>query len=296
MNTKQMEYVLELAKTKNFNRAAENLYISQPALTYQIKTVEDELGFKLFERSGKGVTITPAGEQFRVTVENVLAELKEAVAQGRAHENLFTKSITIGLPNRKALYYLPEAVMRFRESHPDIPISPQFYPPQPPQGYVRDHSDISAVLHESLRHVPNVREYPLFESRMFIVAPKDHPLAEKEVVCAEDLKGYPLLLLSIKFPVILHNLHVQILQKVHTQRFLMPDTGTILFSVQMGHGVALMPGFLNIRNDEFAWIPYDTPDRIPCSLVTAANERRQSVKEFVTLIQEVYREHDDPLL
>ena len=56
MNTKQIDYILELAQTQNFNRAAENLYISQSTLTYQIKEVEKELNFLLFERSGKGAT------------------------------------------------------------------------------------------------------------------------------------------------------------------------------------------------------------------------------------------------
>ena len=51
MNTKQIDYILELAQTQNFNRAAENLYISQSTLTYQIKEVEKELNFLLFERS-----------------------------------------------------------------------------------------------------------------------------------------------------------------------------------------------------------------------------------------------------
>ena len=58
MNTKQIDYILELAQTQNFNRAAENLYISQSTLTYQIKEVEKELNFLLFERSGKGATLT----------------------------------------------------------------------------------------------------------------------------------------------------------------------------------------------------------------------------------------------
>ena len=61
MHTKQIEYILELAETLNFNKAAENLYISQPTMTYQIRSAEEELGFKIFERSGKGATLTPAG-------------------------------------------------------------------------------------------------------------------------------------------------------------------------------------------------------------------------------------------
>ena len=53
MNTKQIDYCIELAHTLNFGRAAENMFVSQPTLTYQIKLLEDEVGFEIFERSGK---------------------------------------------------------------------------------------------------------------------------------------------------------------------------------------------------------------------------------------------------
>ena len=64
MNTKQINAVLELAQTLNFNKAAENLCVSQPTLSYEIKSFEDEIGFRIFHRSGKGATLTPAGSQF----------------------------------------------------------------------------------------------------------------------------------------------------------------------------------------------------------------------------------------
>ena len=64
MNTKQIDYALELAQVKNFNRAAENLFIFQPSLSYQIQALESEIGLALFLRSGRGAEVTPAGEQF----------------------------------------------------------------------------------------------------------------------------------------------------------------------------------------------------------------------------------------
>ena len=77
MNTKQIDYILEIAQTKNFNKAAENLFISQPALSYQIKLVEDEVGFLIFERSVRGAVLTPAGEQlyFQILKNNFLSVL-----------------------------------------------------------------------------------------------------------------------------------------------------------------------------------------------------------------------------
>ena len=64
MNTKQIDYCIELAHTLNFSRAAENLFVSQPSFSYQIRLLEEEVGFDIFERSGKGASLTPAGTQF----------------------------------------------------------------------------------------------------------------------------------------------------------------------------------------------------------------------------------------
>lgn len=59
MNSRQIDCVLELAKVLNFNRAAENLFLSQPTLTYHIRSIEEEIGFEIFQRSGRGAVLTP---------------------------------------------------------------------------------------------------------------------------------------------------------------------------------------------------------------------------------------------
>ena len=57
MNTKQIDYCIELSRTLNFSRAAENLFVSQPSFSYQIRLLEEEVGFDIFERSGKGALL-----------------------------------------------------------------------------------------------------------------------------------------------------------------------------------------------------------------------------------------------
>jgi len=58
MTTKQIDYCIELARTLNFSRAADNMFVSQPTFSYQIRLLEDEIGFTIFERSGKGASLT----------------------------------------------------------------------------------------------------------------------------------------------------------------------------------------------------------------------------------------------
>ena len=98
MNTKQIDYALELAQVKNFNRAAENLFISQPSLSYQIQALESEIGLALFLRSGRGAEVTPAGEQFFQTLRNIREELKAAIEQGQNFSARYRSAVTIALP------------------------------------------------------------------------------------------------------------------------------------------------------------------------------------------------------
>ena len=83
MNTKQIDYCIELAHTLNFSRAADNMFVSQPTFSYQIKLLEEEIGFVIFERSGKGATLTPAGAQFVTFLTGMREDLKRAVEQGQ---------------------------------------------------------------------------------------------------------------------------------------------------------------------------------------------------------------------
>lgn len=128
MNTKQIDYALELAQVKNFNRAAENLFIFQPSLSYQIQALENEIGLALFLRSGRGAEVTPAGEQFFQTLRNIREELKAAIEQGQNFSARYRSAVMIALPMRSCLYYLPEAMKAFEKTHPDVTVMPHFFP------------------------------------------------------------------------------------------------------------------------------------------------------------------------
>ena len=126
MTTKQIDYCIELARTLNFSRAAENQFVSQPTFSYQIRLLEEEIGFVIFERSGKGAALTPAGSQFIGFLSNMREDLKRAIEQGQNFSAKYRDSISINLMVRQAVYFLPEAIRLFAQSHPDVQITPQF--------------------------------------------------------------------------------------------------------------------------------------------------------------------------
>lgn len=289
MNTKQIDYILELADVGNFNRAAENLFISQPTLTYQIKLIEEEIGFALFERSPKGAVLTPAGEQFCVTLRNIRAELKRAIEQGQNFSTRWHKNITIGLPMRSAIYFLPEAVRIFESEHNGIFITPHFLPLSDISSFMRREEDIVFAMMSDVKHVSGITIHELFESRIYLITDKADPLAQKELITAEDLKGR-MLMVGGGSPPELRAVQQRVIGTVKVQSFNSNDHDTTLTNILSGKGICLAPGFLNDHSGGFAWIPFDCQERVKCVLCTRSGENREEVKEFVRLLHEMYME------
>ena len=82
----------------------------------------------------------------------------------------------------------------------------------------------------------------------------------------------------------------RVIEMVNVRYFNSNDRETTLTNIAAHKGVCLAPGFLNDHNGEFAWTLFDCPERIKCVLCTHAEEKRESVKDFVKLLQKIYRE------
>ena len=122
MNTKQLQYVLALSETRNFSQVAEQLGITQPALSKQIQHIEKELGVKLFDRNHSPLTLTPAGEYFvRSAREMVYQEeqLRKAMEQFHSGDS---GRLVIGVTPFRSLYLMPELVKKIRARYPGVSI------------------------------------------------------------------------------------------------------------------------------------------------------------------------------
>ena len=265
MNFKQIDYILELEKTCNFNRAAENLFISQPTLTYQIKIVEEEIGFELFYRSGKGAMITPAGRQFCAALRNIREELKFAVEQGQNFSNRYQANISVGLPMRSAIYFLPQAIESFEKTHEGISVTPEFIPLHSCDKFLRGEQDIVFAREEDMKRIPDVKIHKLFQSKIYLISEKSDPLAQKEKIFLEDLDGRTLMVGGGSQPELLA-VQQRVIQKLNLIHFNSNDYETTLTNIAAHKGICLAPGFLNDHNNEFAWTPFDCKEKISCGL------------------------------
>ena len=289
MNTKQIDYCIELAHTLNFSRAAENMFVSQPTLTYQIKLLEDEVGFAIFERSGKGAALTPAGSQFVTYLANMREELKRAIEQGQNFSAKYKDNITISMMVRQAVYFLPEAMRIFSDRHPDIQITPKFEYENGVEGFLRNETDILFALKEQTKQIPGIDVHDLFESHIYLISRKEDELASKNLLTEEELYGRTLMVGGGSPPALKAVQH-RLIASGKINFFNSADHDTTLTNVAAGRGVCLAPGFLNDHSGQFAWTPFDCRESFSCVLCTHKNDARDGVNEFIEVLKGLYLE------
>ena len=287
MTTKQIDYCIELAHTLNFSRAAENMFVSQPTLTYQIRLLEEEIGFTVFERSGKGASLTPAGTQFVSFLSGMREDLKRAIEQGQNFSAKYKDSISINMMVRQAVYFLPEAMRLFSEKHPDVQIIPQFQYKNGMDTFLKNEADILFALKEDTRQIPGVRVHDLFESHIYLIAGREDPLAGKNLLREEDLYGRTLMV-GGGSPPALRSVQHRLISSGKIDYFNSADHDTTLTNVAAGRGVCLAPGFLNDHSGQFAWIPFDCKESFSCVLCTHKEDQRDSLKTFLDILKKLY--------
>ena len=287
MTTKQIDYCIELAHTRNFSRAADNLFVSQPTFSYQIRLLEEEIGFPVFERSGKGAALTPAGAQFVAFLANMREELKRAIEQGQNFSARYKDSISISLMVRQAVYFLPEAIRQLARTAPEVQVTPLFQYENGVESFLRNDADILFALREQTRQIPGITVHDLFESRIYLIARLDDPLAGKTLIRESDLYGRTLMV-GGGSPAALQAVQRRLISSGKIDYFNSADHDTTLTNVAAGRGVCLAPDFLNDHSGQFAWIPFDCKEKFSCVLCTHREDRRPSVSAFLDILKRLY--------
>jgi DNA-binding transcriptional LysR family regulator len=123
MELRHLKSFLAVADTLNFGRAADRLHLSQPALSLQIRSLEEAVGVRLLERNRRKTTLTPAGILFREDATEILAKVDRAVQHARLAASGKLGSLRIGFISTAAREIVPSIVREFREAHQDVDLS-----------------------------------------------------------------------------------------------------------------------------------------------------------------------------
>lgn len=187
----QLEAFLQVARHRSFSRAAEALFLTQPSVTARIQTLERELGERLFERTGRSVTLTDAGIAFMPHAQRALTAVQEGTDAIEAVRHGDVGSIRVGASSSIATYALPRVVREFRRSRPRVHIHLS-------SGSTEEVIDrlLAGEIHVAVTRLtqhPEIEGAHLYNDDLTLVVPPGHPFERAGRVAVAEVGREPFL-------------------------------------------------------------------------------------------------------
>ncbi len=195
MNLNDLRYAVAVAHERNFRRAAERCFVTQPALSLAIQKLEDELGVQLFERSRTEVSLTEVGRRVIEQAQRVLEEAGKIPEIARQGRDQLTGPLKVGIIYTVGPYLLPELIPVLHRKAPHMPLEVE--------------ENLTANLDVLLRtgridvailalpyEAPNVSVLPLYDEPFTVVVPSEHSWAKRAAIRPEELAAEKVLMLA----------------------------------------------------------------------------------------------------
>ena len=191
MDFDQLETFLDVARLSSFSRAAEKRFRTQPAISSQIRALEEEVGAKLLDRSGGKVSITQSGKLFQKYAEEMLALRKAMMTAVAETERVPRGEIIVGANEGTCLHILPEVFAEFKKQYPDVAVNIK-------------RSDYARILESVIDNSVDfgVISLPVTDNRLtvvlihrdelVIITPPHHPLAKMKAATLAEAAKFPL--------------------------------------------------------------------------------------------------------
>lgn len=195
MTLSELRFVVAVAKERNFRRAAEKCYVSQPALSMAIKKLEEDLGVQIFERSLTDISATPIGEKIIEQAIKALEEvnyIREIAQQGN---NQLNGSFRLGLIYSVGPYLLPEIIPILRQRAPDMPLDIEENLTVQLEAQLKSGIIDAAVVALPF-DVPGINTLALYDEKYVVMVPVTHAWANRSSVSADELAEENVLLLN----------------------------------------------------------------------------------------------------
>jgi DNA-binding transcriptional LysR family regulator len=193
MDFDQLETFLEVARHASFSRAAEKRFRTQPAISSQIRALEEEVGARLFDRSGGKVALTAAGKVFQKYAEEALAARKSVITSLAEMERVPRGEIVVGANEATFLHILPEVFAEFKKLYPNVGVNVSRLERAKILESVVDNSVDFGVVSMPVDD-KRLTVVTIHRDELVIIAPPRHPLSRMKDVSVADVERFPLLL------------------------------------------------------------------------------------------------------
>jgi LysR family hydrogen peroxide-inducible transcriptional activator len=241
MNLRDLEYLVALAETRHFGRAAERCHVSQPTLSAQLRKLEDFLGVALVERRPRRVALTPAGEAVVARARRMLQDADDIRGLARASQDPLSGPLKVGFIPTLGPYLLPRVAPRIAKALPKLALLLHEYQTAPlVERTLAGELDLAVLALPA--ETKGLATRTLFAESFLVAMPEAHRLAARKRVKATDLEGEKLLLLEEGH--CLRDQALEVCAHVGTdeQAFRATSLETLRQMVASGLGLTLLPG------------------------------------------------------
>ncbi|CAN7640974.1 LysR family transcriptional regulator [Neorhizobium sp. LjRoot104] len=292
MNLRKWEYFLKAAEFGNLSRVAEKLDISQPALSRQISALEQEIGTALFRRTGRGLTLTPAGEIFRVRAEAIMEEIERVPEEVMHAADTPSGRLAFGAPPFMGRVLTGELVANYVEAFPHVRLRVRgAHSFQLREAIFFRDIDIG-ILAAPLTE-PDLYTEPLLQEQLYLVGPAGSDLSPERPLTLDMVADRPLILtprpdglrtlIETEFARIGRRARVA----VETEYAPMDDL------IRRRVGFTIMPycGMVNSPLTQLAWAPIEGLSVIWLIALLQNSERSLAARRFVEMLQASTKEN-----
>ena len=236
MDFDQIETFLEVARLSSFSRAAERRFRTQPAISSQIRSLEEEVGAKLLDRSGGRVAVTAAGKVFQKYAEETIEQRRVMLIALAEMHRIPRGEIVVSANEGTCLHILPEVFAEFKRQYPNVAVGVKRSEHQKILEAIIENSSDFGVVSMPIKD-KRYTVVPIHRDELVVITPVNHPLAgnKKEVTLAE-VAQYPLLLPKLgrtrdALETLFHERHLKPIVSMEldsselTKRFVAADVG-----------------------------------------------------------------------
>ena len=284
MNIRDLKYIVEVAREKNFSRASSKVFVSQPALSMQIRKLEEDLGVEIFERSKQNFLITSIGAEIIKKAEIILQECEEIKLLAKNSKDPYRGEIKIGAFPTIASYFLPKFVKNIRKKFPHLKI---FLIEEKSEDLILKLKN--AQLDLCLLTLPikdeNLISKKIFSEEFLLATPLDHKLAKKSKINIKELQNQELMLLEDG-----HCLRDQALEicsminAFEKKDFKASSLETLRQMVACGNGITLIPQIAVRNDDRIAYVKIiNAPSRTIGITYRKSSVQKKLIEEIIDL-------------
>ena len=294
MELRHLRYFVAVAGELNVRRAARRLHVSQPPLSRQIHDLEDELGTKLFDRTNKKLTLTPAGETFLKEARQILTQVQRAAQRAQAASRGEAGQLSIGILSPIGGLFLPPAIRAFRERFPVVDLTVADLLPEEQIAALMDRRmDLGFVPLPAIEVHPELEFEPVRQVELVAALPPGHRLTRQSRLTLRKLADEPFVLFKRSSAASVHDWILNLCREAGFEAHLVKLVDrpqSILELVAAGFGISLVPDLFQRYPSEvvFRSLPATTP-KLHLSLAWRRDNESPLLKSFLEILRRQFK-------